>query len=318
MQLTSALRGLTDQQLSRAIRRVAIILAVAAIAFIAFYAIDRWRAPATPIPAQQVTSLEQAVRDNPNDLVTRGKLADTYVQQGRFADALVQYDQIIATGQEIEAAKFGRAAAYMGLDRLDDALADYQAVVDIAKGGEMANVDPTLESAYYNLGLIALRQDRAADAVTYLESALRINRSDADALYQIGQAYTQTGKLDRAELALRRAVQFVPIGWAEPYTALATMFTQANKPAMAEWAGAMADVAAGKPELAEPRLLAIADSDAKLDVAIGLGLLYETAGNTASAAQWYAKALAIEPTNDAAMLGIGRVGGLPAATGAAQ
>ena len=50
---------------------------------------------------------------------------------------------------------------------------------------------------------------------------------------------------------------------------------------MAEWAGAMADLAAGKPELAEPRLLAIVDGDAAVDAAIGLGLLYETRGDTA-------------------------------------
>lgn len=318
MQLNSVLRDLNDQQLNRAIRRLAILLAITAIAFIAFYAFDRWRAPSTPIIDQKVAALEQGVRDKPNDLATRGQLADTYVQQGRYAEAIVQYDLIIATGQERELAHFGRAAAYLGLDRLDEAAADYLVVVEIAKTGEMANVDPTLESAYYNLGLIALRQDRAAEAVTYLESALRIKRSDADALYLIGQAYTKTGALDRAELALRRAVAFVPIGWPEPYAALATMFTTGNRPAMAEWASAMADVAAGQPALAEPRLLAITGGDAALDAAIGLGLLYETTGDTAAAATWYAKALAIDPDNDAATLGIGRVGGLPAASGATR
>ena len=318
MQLTSVLRDLNDQQLNRAIRRLAILLVVTAIAFIAFYTFDRWRAPSAPIIDQRVAALEQSVRDNPNDIATRGQLADTYVQQGRFEDAIVQYDLIIATGSERELAHFGRAAAYMGVGRLDDAAADYLVVVEIAKGGEMANVDPTLESAYYNLGLISLQQSKATEAVTYLESALRIKRSDADALYLIGQAYTQTGNLERAELALRRAIAFVPIGWPEPYTALATMFTTASRPAMAEWASAMADVAAGKPDLAEPRLLAIAEGDAALDVAIGLGLLYETKGDNTASATWYAKALTIDPINDAAKLGIGRVGGLPAASGAAQ
>jgi tetratricopeptide (TPR) repeat protein len=315
MQLTTVLRDLDDQRLNKAIKRVAILLGALAIAFVAFYAIDRWRMPATPILDQQVATLEQAVRANPNDIAARGQLADTYVQKGRFEEAIVQYDEIIASGSAIELARFGRAAAYMGVGRLDDAAADYQAVVEIAKGGEMASVDPTLESAYYNLGLIALQQSRAADAVTFLESALRINRSDADALYQIGRAYTATGATERAEIALRRAVSFVPIGWAEPYTALAEAFTAAGQSAEAEWAAAMADVAAGKPELAEPRLLAITESDAAVDVAIGLGLLYETKGDTAKAATWYAAALADDPGNDAATLGLGRVGGAPAATG---
>jgi tetratricopeptide (TPR) repeat protein len=316
MQLTSALRGLDDQKLNRYIRALALILVAGTLAFVGFYVLDRWHAPSTPILDQQVAALEQAVRDNPNDIAVRGQLADTYVKKGRFEEAIAQYDQILATGTAVELARFGRAAAYMGVGRLDDAAADYLAVVEIAKGGEMAAVDPTLESAYYNLGLISLQQARPADAVTYLESALRIKRSDADALYLIGQAYTQTGATDRAEIALRRAVGFVPIGWPEPYTALADAFTAAGKAAQAEWAAAMAQVAEGKPELAEPRLLAIADGDAALDVAIGLGLLYETQGETGKAATWYAAALAKDPGNDAATLGIGRVGGLPAATGA--
>ena len=47
---------------------------------------------------------------------------------------------------------------------------------------------------------------------------------------------------------------------------------------MAEWAGAMADLTAGKPELAEPRLLAIVDGDAALDATVGLGLLVRDEG----------------------------------------
>ncbi len=79
----------------------------------------------------------------------------------------------------------------------------------------------------------------------------------------------------------------MPIGWSEPYAALADGFTRAGKTVMAEWAGAMADLAAGKPELAEPRLKAIVDGDAAVDAAVGLGLLYETNGDNAAAAEWY-------------------------------
>ena len=105
----------------------------------------------------------------------------------------------------------------MGLGQLDAAAKDYQAVVDIAKGGEMANVDPMLEAAYYSLGSIAMQQGKPADAIASLEKALAIKRSDADALYLIGTAYVATGETDKAETALRAAVAFVPIGWSEPY-----------------------------------------------------------------------------------------------------
>jgi tetratricopeptide (TPR) repeat protein len=301
-----------DRQLNRLIKRVVLLLAIGTIAFVGFYALDRWRPATTPIVDQRLTALEQAVRDKPDDITSRGQLADTYVAKGRYEDAIVQYNLILETDEETELATFGRAAAYMGLGRLDDAATDYEAVVEIAKGGEMANIDPMLEAAYFSLGSIAMQQAKPTEAISFLEKALAITRSDADALYLIGTAYVATGETDKAEIALRSAVEFVPIGWSEPYVALAESFTKAGKTAEAEWAGAMADLNAGKPELAEPRLLAIANGDAALDVAIGLGLLYETKGDNAAATEWYGKALAVNPDNTAAQLGLNRVG--PGAT----
>ena len=297
-----------DRQLNRWIRRVLLLLVLGTIAFVAFYALDRWRPATTPIVDQRLAALEAAVRDKPDDVAARGQLADTYVAKGLYEDALVQYDAIVATGKADELARYGRAGAYVGLGRLDDAVKDYQAVVDIARDGEMANVDPMLQASYYSLGSIAVQQGRPAEAIPFLEQALAIRRSDADALYLIGTAYVATGETDKAEAALRAAVAYVPIGWSEPYAALADGFAKAGKAALAEWAGAMADLAAGKPDLAEPRLLAIADGDAAVDAAIGLGLLHETRGQTAAAAEWYGRALAASPDNAAARLGMSRVG----------
>ena len=304
----TSLTKMDDRQLNRLIKRVALILVAGTVLFTGFYILDRWRPASTPIVDRRLSALEQQVRDKPDDIAARGTLADTYVGKSRFADAIVQYNLILDTGKADVQAKYGRAGAYVGLGQLDDAAKDYQAVVDAAKGGEMANVDPMLQASYYSLGSIAMQQARPADAILHLEKALAIKRSDADALYLIGTAYVATGATDKAESALRTAVAFVPIGWSEPYVALADGFTKAGKTAEAEWAGAMADLAAGKPELAEPRLLAIVDGEAAVDAAFGLGLLNETTGDTAAAAEWYGKALAKSPDNAAARLGMSRVG----------
>ena len=309
----TSLTKMDDRQLNRLIKRVALILVAGTVLFTGFYILDRWRPASTPIVDRRLSALEQQVRDKPDDIAARGTLADTYVGKSRFADAIVQYNLILDTGKADVQAKYGRAGAYVGLGQLDDAAKDYQAVVDAAKGGEMANVDPMLQASYYSLGSIAMQQARPADAILHLEKALAIKRSDADALYLIGTAYVATGATDEAETALRTAIDFVPIGWSEPYVALADAFTKAGKTAEAEWAGAMADLAAGKPELAEPRLLAIVEGEAAVDAAIGLGLLNEKTGDTAAAAEWYGKALAKSPDSAAARLGMGRVGaGAPA------
>jgi len=297
-----------DRQLNRLIKRVVLLLLVGTIAFVGFYFMDRWRPATEPIVDRRLSAAEQAVRDNPEDIAARGQLADIYVAKGLFDEAIVQYNEILKTDKATELATYGRAGAYVGLGQLDVAAADYQAVVEIAKGGEMAHVDPMLQAAYYSLGSIAMQQAKPAEAIPFLEKALAIKRSDADTLYLAGTAYVATGETDKAETALRAAVAFVPIGWSEPYAAMADAFTKAGKTAMAEWAGAMADLAGDKPDLAEPRLLAITEGEAAVDASIGLGLLYETRGDTAAAAQWYGKALAQSPDNAAARLGQSRVG----------
>jgi len=306
--------SLTDAELNRLIKRLAVVLVLGAIAFGAFYTLDRWR-PATPtIVDQEIATLESAVRADPNDIAVRGQLADTYLAKGRFADALTQYDLIIGTGTNLEPAHMGRAQALVGLNRLDEAAKDYEAVVDIAKGGEMAVVDPTLEAAYYGLGSIALKQSRPADAVNWLQAALAIKRSDADAIYLLGTAYIATGDLDKAITELRASTAFVPVGWSEPYVAMADAYTRQGKAELAAWATAMADLNAGRADAALTRLKTLTEGPAALDAAVGLGLLYETRGENAAAVDWYTKALALDPTNNAARLGLGRVG--PIGTGA--
>lgn len=315
MQITTVLRDLDERRLNRAIRRLGLALVVAAIAFTAFYVLDRWR-PASPgIVDQRIVALEQAVRDAPNEIAKRGQLADAYLAKRRFAEALAQYDVILATEEDTELAQFGRARALVGLERLDDAAVAYQAVVDIAVTGEMAMVDPMLEAAYYGLGSIAMRQARAADAVSFLEKALAITRSDADALYLIGTAYTATGQPDKAITALRQAISYVPIGWSDPYTALAEAFTAAGSTALAAWAQAMADLNSGRADVAATALKGLVDGEAALDASIGLGILYESRGEMATAATWYAKALGIDAESDAARLGLGRTGPAPSPAG---
>jgi tetratricopeptide (TPR) repeat protein len=313
--VTSLAKLPSDQQLDRLIRRVGLILLVAAIAFVAFYAFDRWRPAAPSMVDREITRLETAVREAPEDVALRGQLADTYAIAGRYDEAIVLYGQILETGKADELAYFGRARAYQQLGELDSAVTDFLAVVEIAKGGEMAHVDPTLNVAYYSLGEIALAQEKTTDAITYLTQAIAIKRSDADALNLLGTAYVRNGEPDKAIEPLRNAIAFVPLGWSEPYLTLAEAYAATGDPARAEWANAMADLSSDNPAGAETRLLAIVDGPLALDASIGLGLINEMRGDTLAAADWYRKALAVDPENAEARLGLTRVA-LPDASAA--
>ncbi|MCI0584014.1 MAG: tetratricopeptide repeat protein [Chloroflexi bacterium] len=303
----ASLTRISEGELDRLIKRIAAILVIGLIAFVAFYAFDRFRMPAPSMTDRTVAALEEAVRADPADIVARGQLADAYIVAERYQDAIGQYDAILATGKADELAHFGRAHANQALGNLDAAKADFQAVVDIAKGGEMAHVDPTLNAAYYGLGSIALEQAKPAEAITYLEAAIAIKRSDADALNLLGAAYVRNGEPAKAIEPLRSAIAFVPVGWSEPYMTLAQAYTDTDDPDRAEWAAAMADLSEQRYASATSRLEGILEGPAALEATIGLGLVSEVQGDATAATEWYQKALVIEPGNAEARLGLSRV-----------
>ena len=309
----ASLTRISEGELDRLIKRIAVILLVGTLAFVAFYVFDRFRMPAPSMVDQTIASLETAVRDDPSNVAARGQLADAYVIAERYEDAVVQYDAILETGKADELAHFGRARANLALGNLDAAKADYEAVVDIAKEGEMAHVDPTLNAAFYGLGEIALEQGAPADAVQYLSAAVAIKRSDADALNLLGTAHVRNGEPAKAIEPLRSAIAFVPVGWSEPYLTLSQAYAGTGDQDRSEWAGAMADLSEARYDAARTRLEALVGGDAGVEAMLGLALLNERLNETAAAAEWYAKVLAVDPANASALLGQTRVS-LPAAT----
>ncbi|HYO44435.1 MAG TPA: tetratricopeptide repeat protein, partial [Candidatus Limnocylindrales bacterium] len=303
----TSLTEMPEAQLNRWIKRIGLLLFVGIVAFVAFYAVDRFRAPAASIADRQLTMLEEAVRQDPSDVAVRGQLADTYVARERYDEAIALYTQIIETGKEQRPAYIGRGRALEFKGDLAGAAADYTKVVEMSTTGEMAAVDATLARAYFGLGAIALKQDKADESIEYLTKALAIKRTDADTMNLLGAAYVKAGQPDEAIKHLEQAILFVPIGWAEPYQTLSDAYAAKGEADKAEWAAAMAQAQTGDGIGATARLEAIKDGKAGLDARVSLGLIAEQTGDTAAAATWYRSALELESGNTAAAMGLARV-----------
>jgi tetratricopeptide (TPR) repeat protein len=307
MSRVTSLTSMPEAQLNRWIKRIGLLLIIGIVAFVAFYAIDRFRAPATAMVDQKLSALEEAVRTDPSNTVARGQLADLYLAKRRFEDAIAQYTVLIDANKEVEPASLNRARAYEQIGKYDEAIVDFNRVVEIALTGEMANIDPTLEAAYFGLGTVALAKGIPAEAIGPLKKALAIQRTDADALNALAKAYLGTGQPALAIESLQLAVALVPAGWADPYTNLATAYSQTGDAERAEWAGAMAAFAGGDNATAEKRLLGLVGGKLDLEAKVGLGLVAEAKGDTAASADWFRKALVIDPENMSAKLGLARV-----------
>jgi tetratricopeptide (TPR) repeat protein len=307
MRLTA--RGaVNDKTINRLIGILIAVLAIGLPAIGVIYYLDRHVDAGPSIAGRAVIAAEQAVRDNPNQLSIRISLARAYAADNRPADAIAQYAIVLGAEPANANALLGRGDLYREAGQLDPAAADYQALIDIAKDGEMANVDRSLESAYYGLGAILFAQDKPREAATQLANALKIDGTDADALDLIGQSLIATGDYPAAIQALRDAVNFVPLGWCDPYAHMGQAYEGLADVAGVAYAGGMVALCEGRLADAEGALQPLVGGAHSRDALIGLGLAAEQRGDTAAAADFYQRVLAVIPDDFAAQTGLGRVG----------
>jgi tetratricopeptide (TPR) repeat protein len=296
-----------DRTVDRLIRVAILVLAIG-IPLIAFiYWSDRHVTPTPSITDRAIAAAEAAVRANPGDLTARNSLAAAYVTAKRYDEGIEQFTQVISADATNAPARIGRGLAYIETDRLDLATADFQAMVDALKDGEFAATDPKLETAYYYLGEIALKQADAATAVERFRSALMIDGGNADALYGYSVALIRAGNAKDAVAPLRQAVLFVPSGWREPYAALVEAYTALGDTTGTAYASAMVLFCDGDLAGASTGLEALVAGPMAVDALLGLGLVSAGGGDNAAAVAYYEQVLAIDPTNVSAQIGLGQV-----------
>lgn len=299
--------AVSARTLNRLILLVFAAIVVLVVAFAALYANDWWR-PAGPTMAErQIALFEAEVRKDPQNLNVRLQLAGAYQAANRNDDALAQYNAVLEVQPDHKTALLGRAQLLVQRGDTAGASRDFQAVIDGATGGEFSGLDVQLGQAYFGLAKIKLAAGDAKTALTLSQSAVKIMSTDADTLALVGSAYLATGDAKNAITYLRQAVMFVPTGWSDPYTTLAKAYTTAGQGEEAAWASAMADLANKETDKAVTELTPLATGPAAADAQAGLGLAMEAKGDQAAAAVWYRKAVAADPNNYTATSGLARV-----------
>ena len=162
-----------EQTLDRLIR-IGLRAIVAGIALVAI-AYFLTRPDAGPsLVERQIAAGEQAVRSNPTNVGLRLRLGGIYRSAKRSQDALEQYDEVLKVQARQSGALLGRGEVLAEKGILSEARQSYERLIGNATGGEFSKVDPTLETAYYGLGSVMLKQRQATQAEREPKKALKI------------------------------------------------------------------------------------------------------------------------------------------------
>ena len=300
--------SVSDKTFSLLMRVGVMVLAIGVAAFGFMYYQDQHVDAGPSLLGRQTLAAETAVKKAPNNIAARLVLADSYRQDKRYDDELAQYTEILKADKANRFALLGRGAALTAKGDLRAAAISYHKIADVEQKGEFAGADPQLEEARYYLGSIALKQGKNKEAITWLTAALKIDKSDSDALYLMGVAQYKEGSNLEALGSLQQALRFVPTGWCEPYSQLALVYGKLGSPLQVTYAGAMADFCHKKPAEATTRLKTLLKSPMAVDAMLGLALIEETGSNNPEAASWYKKVLVVDRKNATATAALTRLG----------
>jgi tetratricopeptide (TPR) repeat protein len=300
--------GVSDRALRRLMIWLAVGLAVLLATFTAVYYLGQHTNAGPSLTERQVSSAVAAVQAAPNDLTARLKLAAAYRENRQYSDALTQYDELLRINGTDRNTLVGKGETQMAMGDLAGAAATLTKVTTAKMTWSYEALDPQLEKAFYDLGTVYAKQGDQAKAITNLTAALKIDSTDADALYALGMSQLATGKAADAATNLQQAVAFVPTGWREPYAGLEQAWTQLKQPDRATYAAAMASFVDGDYDAARTKLTGLTAGPVKDDAMLGLAFVAEKTGDDATALSWYRKVLKDRPDDFSAKNGVDRLG----------
>ena len=284
------------------------VLVALIVAFGAYYYYDRYVTPAGVVEAPDpIEQLESAVQGSPGDVDLRVSLAENYLLNRRYDDAIAQAEQVLEAYPDKDRALLVAGVAYSLSDRAEDAVTPLTRFISIRRKAQGAALDTSLEAALYYQADSFLKLGRPADAVKPLREAVEISPTDADALHLLGTAFAAIGEHAKAISAFERAIALVP-QFGESYQAMAESYDASGKTILGDYARAMVAFAAKDYVAARDGLLAVlARKKAFAPAHLGLGLTYEQLGDLEKARAHLKTAVKQEPASIAVQQALGRV-----------
>lgn len=143
-----------------------------------------------------------------------------FFQRGYFDQAEESFRLALSANPASAEALYGLGSVYLKKGNAVEARQSFERTTKLP-----ASYPDTLPNAWNNLGLLATREGRTAEAIPYFQEALRLSPDHLIALDNLGNAYRQQQKWDEALKVLERAVAVGPQD-AEANYSLGMVFAQ--------------------------------------------------------------------------------------------
>ncbi len=304
----SRINHMGDQELRRFIWIAGGFLVVLVVLFAGYYYLDRYvRIGGQPPANGGISQLEEAVRDDPRAVEPRLALAQQYLTFGMYTQAIEQAQQVLSIYPDRQDALLIAGTALTRANHPQEAIAKLEKLVQLLEGNQQVINKTALEVAYYYLGQDYNALGRHDKALAALESALKYDPTDADALYQAGLASQATRQYDKAVDFYSRAARLVP-DFAEAYSGLIDSYTSLGKPDYATYARGMRAFCGADYKTAQSHLEAAVQALPDFALAYyGLALTYEKLNRPGYAFQLIQSAAKLAPNNIAIQQAYGRL-----------
>jgi tetratricopeptide (TPR) repeat protein len=145
-----------------------------------------------------------------------------YFQRGYYDQAEAYFQNAAHDDPGSAEPLYGLGSVYLEQQKNKDARECFERAVKLR-----ASYPGTLANAWNNLGLLATRDGRTAEAIAYFRQTLQLDPDHAIALLNLGNAYRQQKQWEEARVPLQRAVKISPEDPEANYS-LAMVFAQMN------------------------------------------------------------------------------------------
>jgi len=158
------------------------------------------------IVAKNVTELSKIIVDqNPKDAKALALYGDVLYQQGKFREALVQYQEALKLNEQVY-------AVWEQVINIHTLIGHYSDAIRV--GDEALSIYPNQASLYYYIAYALFKTNKLDDALNHLKTALQLdieNKSLQAQVYALqGDIYIGQNNFNQAKVAFEKAIATEP------------------------------------------------------------------------------------------------------------